>query len=58
VPHLTVAHGNAEWASIAEDELKSRLEASNPIRALCAAVDLLEDSTGHWNRLVRFELGK
>jgi 2'-5' RNA ligase len=57
VPHLTVAHGNPEWASIAEHELNSRLEASNPIRVLCTAVDLLEDSTGHWNRLVRFKLG-
>jgi 2'-5' RNA ligase len=57
VPHLTVAHGDAEWTAIAEAELMSRLEASNPIRSLCTAVDLLEDSTGHWKRLVRFELG-
>jgi 2'-5' RNA ligase len=58
VPHLTVAHGDAEWAAIAEAELDVRLKASSTILGLCSAVDLLEDSTGRWKRLARFALGR
>lgn len=56
VPHLTVAHGNAEWATLAENELADRL-SGKAISGLCAAVHLLEDSTGRWKRLARFDLG-
>jgi len=56
VPHLTVAHGSASEADEAEAELRLRLGASGPIKAECSSVVLLENSTGRWKELHRFQL--
>jgi 2'-5' RNA ligase len=56
VPHLTVAHGSASEADEAEAELRLRLGASGPIEAECRSVVLLENSTGRWQEMHRFQL--
>ena len=56
VPHLTVAHGDAESASVAAAELEQTLRISGPIKARCTSVALLENYTGQWRELHVFEL--
>jgi len=56
VPHLTAAHGSASEADEAEAELRLRLGASGPIAAECHSVVLLENSTGLWKEMHRFQL--
>lgn len=56
IPHLTVAHGDAESASSAALELEEKLRESGRIETTCASVVLLENSTGEWRELHVFEL--
>jgi len=56
IPHLTVAHGDADGATAVERELAARLAAHGPVRARCVAVDLYENATGRWRPMHRFEL--
>ena len=56
VPHLTVAHGSPEAAEVAIGELEAALRVTGPINAHCAAVVLLENSTGRWKEMMRFDL--
>ena len=56
VPHLTVAHGNPSEADAAAAELQGRLDASGGIKADCASVVLIENSTGRWEEMHAFHL--
>lgn len=56
VPHLTVAHGDANNASIAATELAARLRAHPPIHATCDAVTMLENASGQWREMHTFRL--
>lgn len=56
IPHLTVAHGDAELAAVAAIELEEKLRTTGPITAKCTSVVLLENSTGRWKELRVFEL--
>jgi len=56
IPHLTVAHGNAEEARLAEAQLVARLAEHGPIRATCRSIELLENSSGQWRQLHVFPL--
>lgn len=56
IPHLTVAHGDAESADLAALELEARLREAGHVNATCASVVLLENSTGLWKELHVFEL--
>ncbi|RZF24489.1 2'-5' RNA ligase family protein [Paraburkholderia sp. UYCP14C] len=56
VPHLTVAHGNAEIADSAALELEHRLGELAPIRTCCSSVTLLENSSGRWRKMHLFDL--
>jgi len=47
IPHLTVAHGNAEEARSAEAQLAAKLAEHGPIRSTCRSLELLENSSGH-----------
>lgn len=58
IPHLTVAHGDAEDAISAVLDLEERLCAHGHVEATCASVVLLENSTGQWVELHVFELPK
>lgn len=56
IPHLTVAHGDAERATTAASELEQRLRMAGPVQARCSSVVLLENSTGRWEELHVFQL--
>ena len=56
VPHLTVAHGNADESGKAEIELRRRLEARGGIQGECTSVVLVENSTGRWESMHTFWL--
>jgi hypothetical protein len=56
VPHLTVAHGNPSEADAAAAELQRRLDAFGGIKADCASVVLIENSTGYWEEMHVFHL--
>jgi len=56
VPHLTVAHGDPSQADAAAAELQKRLDASGGIKADCASVVLIENSTGRWEEFHVFHL--
>jgi 2'-5' RNA ligase len=56
VPHLTVAHGDPSDAVAVAAELQRRLDASGAIKADCASVVLIENSTGRWEELHVFQL--
>lgn len=56
VPHLTVAHGNAEEASLAAAELAALMRARGPIECSCHQVCLLENADGRWRERQLFEL--
>lgn len=57
VPHLTVAHGSAADAVLAEDMLRRRLRALGPVRSTCSTATLLENSTGVWKPMSFLALG-
>jgi hypothetical protein len=56
IPHLTVAHGDAAAADVAEKELRADLLRNGPISAHCGSVRLLENSTGQWKSMGDFPL--
>jgi hypothetical protein len=56
IPHLTVAHGDPSEADAAAAELQKRLDAFGGIKADCASVVLIENSTGRWEELHVFHL--
>jgi len=56
VPHLTVAHGDPFEADAAAAELQRRLDAFGGIKADCASVVLIENSTSRWEDLHVFHL--
>ena len=56
VPHLTVAHGDPSEAAAVAAELQGRLDAFGAVKAGCASVVLLENSTGRWKELHVFPL--
>lgn len=57
IPHLTVAQGDADVASIAARELEKSLFEVGTVHARCASVVLLENATGHWKTMHAFALG-
>jgi hypothetical protein len=56
VPHLTVAHGDPSKPDAAAAELQRRLDSFSGIKANCASVVLIENSTGRWEKLHVFHL--
>lgn len=56
VPHLTIAHGDAQAAGVAEQALREDVERHGPLTAHCASVRLIEDSSGRWATLDEFAL--
>jgi len=56
VPHLSVAHGNAQHAEEAAIELQARLLASGPVQARCTEVVLIENASGRWMDMHVFQL--
>jgi hypothetical protein len=56
IPHLTVAHGDPSEAGVVAAELQERLDAFGAVKADCASVVLIEDSTGCWEKLHVFPL--
>lgn len=58
VPHLTVAHGDDAVAAEVAHELEKRLGVQGPVRSRCRSVVLLENSTGLWRQVRRFDLSR
>ena len=56
VPHLTVAHGSAAAAAVAEAALVSSLAARGSISCRCTSVVLLENSSSMWRPMRTFPL--
>ena len=56
VPHLTVAHGSVEEASLAEAELRAALAERGAVSSTCTEVVLLENSSGAWKEMQAFRL--
>ncbi|WP_093168426.1 2'-5' RNA ligase family protein [Variovorax sp. YR216] len=56
IPHLTVAHGDVIHAEAAAAELENRLRRHGPMEAHCSSIVLIENSTGRWERMHRFQL--
>lgn len=56
VPHLTVAQGDQSEAGAVAAELQTRLDAFGAVKADCASVVLIENSTGRWEKLHVFPL--
>jgi 2'-5' RNA ligase len=57
IPHLTVAHGKAHEAQMASDALALKMHALGPVSSMCAAVTLIENSSGRWRTMHAFPLG-
>ena len=58
IPHLTVAHGSATEAEVAQAELVSSLALHGPIMSVCSSVVLMENSSGIWRQLHVFPLAR
>jgi 2'-5' RNA ligase len=56
IPHLTVAHGSASEAEAAAAALTVAMQTRGPIAGSCAAVSLLENSSGLWREMHAFTL--
>ena len=56
VPHLTVAHGDAEEANEAADALQILLRQRGPVVSVCSSISLLENSSGRWRESHVFDL--
>ena len=56
VPHLTVAQANETEQSLAEAHLFNALPAHVGIEARCNDVELIENSSGRWQRMHSFPL--
>lgn len=57
VPHVTVAHGDEPLLCEIEVELRIRLPGSG-VRARCEELILIENSSGRWETLQTFALGR
>ena len=57
VPHVTVAHGDEPQLCEIEIELRIAL-GSGGVRAHCHEMVLIENSSGRWEEMHRFALGK
>lgn len=58
IPHLTVAHGVASEADVAQTELTAAMASGGPIQSSCDAVILIENSTGCWKPMHTFALAR
>ena len=58
IPHLTVAHGSAVEAEIAESELVSSLALHGPITSFCSSLVLMENSSGTWRQMHVFAFAR
>ena len=56
IPHLTVAHGSATEAEVAEAELVVSLASHGPITCVCSSLVLMENSSGIWRKMHVFPL--
>lgn len=56
VPHLTIAHGGAADADLAEIELVAAMRLHGPVHATCTTVALMENSCGLWQARRTFAL--
>jgi len=56
IPHLTVAHGNASEAQTAARQLALNLQSVERVSCVCAAVTLIENSSGQWKPMRVFPL--
>lgn len=56
IPHLTVADGDAESATLAAMELEEMLRQTGHVTATCTCVVLLENATGVWKELHVFDV--
>jgi len=57
VPHLTVAQTEPAPSPRLEEELRAALDRLGPIGACCRAFELIENASGRWQPMHRFELG-
>jgi 2'-5' RNA ligase len=58
VPHITVAHGDEPLLCEIEVELRIALPAGAGIAARCTELVLIENSSGRWEQMHVFSLGK
>lgn len=58
VPHLTVADGSARVADEAQTEILAVLAKRGPIQSRCCEVQLLENTSGRWNKMSAITLAK
>jgi len=58
IPHLTVAHGSATEAEVAEAELAASLALHGPITSVCSSIVLMENSSGTWRQMHVFPLAR
>lgn len=56
VPHLTVAHGDADDAALVHARLVKALAAHGPVRSRCREVVLFEAVGGRWSERQAFAL--
>jgi 2'-5' RNA ligase len=56
VPHLTIAKGGVAAAAESVTQIMTRLATEGPVASTCAAVTLIENSTGRWQSLRQFAL--
>jgi 2'-5' RNA ligase len=56
IPHLTVARGSSAEIEQADMTLTARLKAEGPVKAVCSAVTLIENSSGRWRPMQSFPL--
>jgi 2'-5' RNA ligase len=56
IPHLTVAHGNAEEARFVEGQLVAKLAEHGSIKSVCRSLELFENSSGRWRQMHVFHL--
>jgi 2'-5' RNA ligase len=57
VPHVTVAHADEAKLCEIEIELRIALASGGGVAARCSEVILIENSSGRWEQMQRFELG-
>jgi 2'-5' RNA ligase len=56
VPHLTIAKGDVAAAAESVQQIVTRLATEGPVASTCAAVTLIENSSGQWQVLREFAL--
>ena len=58
VPHLTVAHGSAAEATIAQAQLEAALARHGTVNSTCSVLALMENSSGMWKQMHVLPLGR